>query len=76
MLALDGVYAADDDAMVATGGLVPTPGEADRFRHRQVERAEYEAATARQRCMHVDPANGRQFERVYRNITGKPDRCR
>jgi DNA invertase Pin-like site-specific DNA recombinase len=31
--------------------------ETDRLRHRQVERAQYEADTARQRYMHVDPAN-------------------
>lgn len=31
--------------------------EADRLRHRQVERAEYEADRARQRYMQVDPAN-------------------
>src|SRR3989442_1591780 len=31
--------------------------EADRLRHRQVERAQYEADAARQRYMHVDPAN-------------------
>jgi DNA invertase Pin-like site-specific DNA recombinase len=31
--------------------------EADRLRHRQVERAQYNAAAARQRYMHVDPAN-------------------
>jgi len=31
--------------------------EADRLRHRQVERAQYEANTARQRYMQVDPAN-------------------
>jgi DNA invertase Pin-like site-specific DNA recombinase len=31
--------------------------EADRLRYRQVERAQYEADTARQRYMHVDPAN-------------------
>ena len=31
--------------------------EADRLRHRQVERAQYEADLARQRYMHVDPAN-------------------
>lgn len=31
--------------------------EADRLRHRQVERAQYEANAARQRYMHVDPAN-------------------
>ncbi len=31
--------------------------EADRLRHRQVERAEYEVDLARQRYMHVDPAN-------------------
>jgi len=31
--------------------------EADRLRHRQVERAQYEADLARQRFMHVDPAN-------------------
>ena len=32
-------------------------GDADRLRHRQVERAEYEAEHARQRYMHVDAAN-------------------
>src|SRR5439155_284872 len=31
--------------------------EADRLRYRQVERAQYEADAARQRYMHVDPAN-------------------
>ena len=31
--------------------------ETDRLRHRQVERAQYEADAARQRYMHVDPAN-------------------
>jgi DNA invertase Pin-like site-specific DNA recombinase len=31
--------------------------EADRLRHRQVERAQYEADRARQRYMQVDPAN-------------------
>ena len=31
--------------------------EADRLRHRQVERAQYEADAARQRYMHVDPSN-------------------
>jgi hypothetical protein len=31
--------------------------ESDRLRHRQVERAQYEADAARQRYMHVDPAN-------------------
>ena len=31
--------------------------EADRLRHRQVERAQYEADASRQRYMHVDPAN-------------------
>jgi len=31
--------------------------DADRLRHRQVERAEYEVDLARQRYMHVDPAN-------------------
>jgi hypothetical protein len=31
--------------------------EADRLRHRQVERAQYEADAARQRYMHVDPTN-------------------
>src|SRR5947208_1866605 len=31
--------------------------EADRLRHRQVERAQYEADSARRRYMHVDPAN-------------------
>jgi hypothetical protein len=31
--------------------------ETDRLRHRQVERAEYEVELARQRYMHVDPAN-------------------
>jgi DNA invertase Pin-like site-specific DNA recombinase len=31
--------------------------EADRLRHRQVERAQYEADLARQRFMHVDPKN-------------------
>jgi DNA invertase Pin-like site-specific DNA recombinase len=31
--------------------------EADRLRHRQVERAQYEADAARQRYMRVDPAN-------------------
>jgi hypothetical protein len=31
--------------------------EADRLRHRQVERAQYEADLARQRYMQVDPAN-------------------
>jgi len=31
--------------------------EADRLRHRQVERAQYEVDLARQRYMHVDPAN-------------------
>jgi len=31
--------------------------ETDRLRHRQVERAQYEAVAARQRYMHVDPAN-------------------
>ena len=31
--------------------------EADRIRHRQVERAQYEADAARQRFMRVDPAN-------------------
>ncbi len=31
--------------------------EADRLRHRQVERAQYHADAARQRYMHVDPAN-------------------
>jgi DNA invertase Pin-like site-specific DNA recombinase len=31
--------------------------EADRLRHRQVERAQYEADLARQRYMHVDPVN-------------------
>lgn len=31
--------------------------DADRLRHRQVERAQYEADLARQRFMHVDPAN-------------------
>ncbi len=31
--------------------------EADRLRHRRVERAQYEADLARQRYMHVDPAN-------------------
>jgi DNA invertase Pin-like site-specific DNA recombinase len=31
--------------------------EADRLRHRQVERAQYEAELARQRYLHVDPAN-------------------
>ena len=31
--------------------------EADRLRHRQVERAQYEADLARQRYLHVDPAN-------------------
>ncbi len=31
--------------------------DADRLRHRQVERAQYEADLARQRYMHVDPAN-------------------
>jgi hypothetical protein len=31
--------------------------ESDRLRHRQVERAHYEANAARQRYMHVDPAN-------------------
>jgi DNA invertase Pin-like site-specific DNA recombinase len=31
--------------------------EADRLRHRQVERAQYEAEQARRRYMHVDPAN-------------------
>ena len=31
--------------------------EADRLRHRQVERAQYEADCARQRYMQVDPAN-------------------
>jgi len=31
--------------------------EADRMRHRQVERAEYETDLARQRYMHVDPTN-------------------
>jgi DNA invertase Pin-like site-specific DNA recombinase len=31
--------------------------EADRLRYRQVERAQYEADTARQRYMHVDPVN-------------------
>jgi DNA invertase Pin-like site-specific DNA recombinase len=31
--------------------------EADRLRHRQVERAQYEANLARQRYMQVDPAN-------------------
>jgi hypothetical protein len=31
--------------------------EADRLRHRQVERAQYEAELARQRHLHVDPAN-------------------
>ena len=31
--------------------------DADRLRHRQVERAQYEADLARSRYMHVDPAN-------------------
>jgi hypothetical protein len=31
--------------------------EADRLRHRQIERAQYEADAARQRYMHVDSAN-------------------
>lgn len=31
--------------------------DADRVRHRQIERAEYEADLARQRFMHVDPKN-------------------
>ena len=31
--------------------------DADRLRHRQVERAQYETDLARQRYMHVDPAN-------------------
>src|SRR5204863_3366685 len=31
--------------------------EADRLRHRQVERAQYEADAARLRYMHVDPSN-------------------
>jgi len=31
--------------------------EAERLRHRQVERAQFEADCARQRYMHVDPAN-------------------
>jgi DNA invertase Pin-like site-specific DNA recombinase len=31
--------------------------DADRLRHRQIERAQYEADLARQRYMHVDPAN-------------------
>ena len=31
--------------------------DADRLRHRQVERAQYDADLARQRYMHVDPAN-------------------
>jgi DNA invertase Pin-like site-specific DNA recombinase len=31
--------------------------ETDHLRHRQVERAQYEANAARQRYMHVDPAN-------------------
>jgi len=46
-----------DVALAVQQEITARLDEADRLRHRQVERAQYDANTARQRYMHVDPAN-------------------
>src|SRR5687768_6238972 len=46
-----------DLALAVQHEITARRDETDRLRHRQVERAQYEANAARQRYMHVDPAN-------------------
>lgn len=48
---------AIDLALAVQQEITARLDEADRLRHRQVERAQYEAEAARRRSMHVDPAN-------------------